>query len=69
MILEIFMDKEEYDIKREEYIQKNDIEIVEANDEKLQICYERLNLGDDVGLSYQEIYKKYMGIIGAYEVI
>ena len=33
------------------------------------IYYKKSKLKDDEGLSYEQIYKKYMGIIGAYEVL
>ena len=39
------------------------------NLEKLEIHYKKLRLGSDEGLSYEEIYNKYMGIIGAYEIV
>ena len=68
-IYEKYNDSEHY-IKQKselENIEKN--EIIDINDDSLEIYYKRLDLGDEEGFTYEEIYNKYMGIIGAYEIV
>lgn len=68
-VLEIYVSEDEYDNQKEATNKKTGIEIIEANNNERMIYYRKLNFGTDEGLSYQEIYNKYMGIIGAYEII
>lgn len=68
-ILETYTNEESYTNEKEKYSKRADIEIIKIDDEQFQIHYKKLNLGSDEGLSYEQIYQKYMGIIGAYEVI
>ena len=66
---------EKYEIPEDYFKQKekiNDVSIFETiklNDETLEIYYKDLNSKEDYNKSYEEIYNKYMGIIGAYNVI
>ena len=68
-VLEIYNNTDDYNIQKENNAKKMNIEVIESNDNELKISYKRLNLESDEGLSYDEIYSKYMGIIGAYEVV
>lgn len=68
-IIEKYTSREEYDKEKEGYSKNKNIELIKNNDEKMMIYYKKSKLKDDEGLSYEQIYKKYMGIIGAYEVL
>lgn len=68
-ISEKYTNKESYTNEKERYSKRADIEIIEIDDSKLELHCKKLNLGSDEGLSYEQVYQKYMGIIGAYEVI
>ena len=68
-ILEKYADEEIYIKERDRASKRADIELIKIDDEQLEIYYKKLRLGSDEGLSHEEIYNKYMGIIGAYEII
>ena len=68
-ISEKYTNKESYTNEKEIYSKRADIEIIEIDDSQLELHCKKLNLGSDEGLSYEQVYQKYMGIIGAYEVI
>lgn len=68
-ISEKYTNEESYTNEKEKYSKRADIEILEIDDKQLEFYYKKLNLGSDEGLSYEQVYQKYMGIIGAYEVI
>lgn len=68
-IYEQFETKEKLQDKEQEYVLAEDISRIIVNEEDLKIEIEKQVLGSDTGLNYQEIYDKYMGILGAYEVI
>lgn len=67
--LEKYTIKEYYDTEKEKYDKRTDVELIQTDDKQMIIYYRKTKLDDDEGLTYQEIYKKYMGIIGAYEVM
>lgn len=69
IVYEKYENKNLYEDQKESYNERTDIRINKIDDENLQICYEKIDFKTDEGLSYEEIYKKYMGIIGAYEVL
>lgn len=68
-VLEKYPIKEYYDTEKNKYAKRLDIELIQTDDEQMIIYYKKTKLESDEGLSYEQIYKKYMGIIGAYEVI
>lgn len=68
-ISEKYTNEESYTNEKERYSKRADIEIIEIDDSQLELHCKKLNLGSDEGLSYEQVYQKYMGIIGAYEVI
>lgn len=68
-ILEKYADEETYIKERDKASKRADIELIKIDDEQLEIYYKKLKLGSDEGLLYEQIYNKYMGIIGAYEII
>ena len=68
-ILEKYLDEEKYINEKNKASRRADIELIKTDDEQLEIHYQKLRFGSDEGLSYDEIYSKYMGIIGAYEII
>lgn len=68
-IIEKYTSREDYDKEKEGYSKNKNIELIKNDDEKMMIYYKKSKLKDDEGLSYEQIYKKYMGIIGAYEVL
>lgn len=69
IVFEKYNDMNEYSMKKENYYNRTDINVTEINDKDLYIYYKKLELRSDEGLSYDEIYSKYMGIIGAYQII
>ena len=68
-IFEKYIDEEIYIKERDKASKRADIQLIKIADEQLEIHYKKLKLGSDEGLSYEEIYNKYIGIIGAYEII
>lgn len=69
-IYEQFEEKEKYEEKKNTYKITQDINLIEANDKKLSIEIERKNLGSDEGLSYEQVYDKYINqLIDIYTVI
>lgn len=69
-IYEQFEEKEKYEEKKDTYKIAQDINLIEANDKKLSIEIERKNLGSDEGLSYEQVYDKYINqLIDIYTVI
>ena len=69
-IYEQFENKEGYESKKETYKTMQDINIISTNDEILSIEIEKKELGSDEGLTYEEIYDKYINqLIDIYTVI
>lgn len=69
-IYEKFEDKQKFDKVKEKFIDNEEIDILDINEKKLSIKIEKLELGNDKGLSYDEIYDKYLvQIVGAYQQI
>ena len=69
-IFEEFEQKEEYENRKKNYELNPKINIINSDDEKLFLEIEKLDLGTDEGLTYEEIYDKYINqIIGSYEVV
>ncbi len=68
-IIEKYTSREDYDKEKDGYSKNKNVELIKNDDEKMMIYYKKSKLKDDEGLSYEQIYKKYMGIIGAYEVL
>lgn len=69
-IYEQFEENEKYEEKKNTYKIAQDINLIEANDKKLAIEIERKNLGSDEGLSYEQVYDKYINqLIDIYTVI
>lgn len=70
IIEENFESKEKYDSMKKIYEQSDDIIIKQTNDKELIITIEKINLEDDEGLSYEEIYDKYLvKLLDIYEEI
>lgn len=69
-IYERFEEKEQYDAKKENYEIADDIEIININEQELAIEIEKKDFGTDTGMTYEQIYDKYLvQIIGAYQII
>lgn len=68
-IIEELENDEIYNQKKEDYSKTEDINILKLDDKNRTIYYQKLNLGSDDNLTYDEIYNKYMSIIGAYEIL
>ena len=69
-VYEKYYNKEDYEKKKKFYENNNDkYEIITVSEEELSLLYKKLDFDSDKDLSYNQIYDKYMGIIGAYEVI
>lgn len=68
-IIEKYTSREDYDKEKDGYSKNKNVELIKNDDEKMMIYYKKSKLKDEEGLSYEQIYKKYMGIIGAYEVL
>lgn len=69
-IYEQFAEKEKYDTKKENYNMVDDIVIINSNEQELAIEIEKRNFGTDTGMTYEQIYDKYLvQIIGAYQII
>ena len=69
-IYEQFENKDEYEEKKSEYEAQDIFKIIYKNDKKQILEIQKLDLGTDEGLTYEEIYDKYINqIIGSYEVV
>lgn len=68
-IYERYMDIEKFNDAKESYSNREDIEIISIDEKNFAIEYEKKDFGTDKDLSYNEIYNKYMKIVGAYEKI
>lgn len=69
-IYEQFENKDGYESKKETYKTMQDINIISTNDAMLSIEIEKKELGSDEGLTYEEIYDKYINqLIDIYTVI
>lgn len=67
---EQFEDKDKFEEKKNNYEKVDNIEIINTNEKKLSIEIEKKDLGSDTGMSYEQIYDKYLvQIIGAYQII
>lgn len=64
-----FEDKEQFLKKRDNYKNRQDINLITIDEENMIIIYNKKEFGTDTDLSYYEIYDKYMKIVGAYEKI
>ena len=68
-IYEQFEDEAKYEERKEEYSSYDIYKITKKNDKKFILEVEKTDLEEDEGLSYEEIYDKYVNkIVGAYEV-
>lgn len=68
-IYERYTDIEKFNDAKESYSNREDIEIISIDEKNFAIEYEKKDFGTDKDLSYNEIYDKYMKIVGAYEKI
>lgn len=69
-IYEQFEEKERFELKKKNYEIVDNIVIISVNDEELSIEIEKLDFGSDTGMSYEQIYDKYLvKIVGAYEIL
>lgn len=69
-IYEQFENKEDYESKKETYKLMQNVNIVKTDDETLSIEIEKKELGSDEGLTYEEIYERYINkLIDIYTVI
>ncbi len=69
-IYEQFDDKYKYELKKENYESQNVFKILKNDDKKMILEIEKGDLGSDEGLSYEEVYDKYVvQIVGEYEVV
>lgn len=69
-IYEQFEQKEQFDTKKSNYEKIEDIIIINADEKNLILEIENKDFGTDEGLSYEQIYDKYLiQIIGAYQII
>lgn len=69
-IYEQFEEKEQFEAEKKNYEIQDDIIVKNINEQELSIEIEKKDFGTDTGLSYDEIYDKYLvQIIGAYEKI
>lgn len=68
IIYEQFEEKQQYENKKKNYEEQENIVIKEANEQNLSIEIEKRDFGSDKGLTYEQIQDKYLvQIIGAYE--
>lgn len=68
IIYEQFEEKEQYENKKKNYENQENIIIKEANEQNLSIEIEKKDFGSDKDLNYEQIQEKYLvQIIGAYE--
>lgn len=69
-IYEQYEDYEKYEEKKKTYNLIEDINLLKADDKNLSIEIEKKKLGEDEGLSYEEIYNKYLNqLIDIYIII
>ena len=69
-IYEQFEEKNKYENKKNNYELQKAFNLTKFDDDKLVLEVEKQDLGDDTGLSYEDIYDKYVNqIIGAYSVM
>lgn len=69
-VYEQFENKDQYDKKLEQYTSRNNIIILDKNEEELSIEIERKELGTDKNSTYEQVYNKYViNIIGAYDKV
>lgn len=69
-IYEQYEDDEEYEEKKKTYNLIEDINLLKVDDKNLSIEIENKKLGEDEGLSYEEIYDKYLNqLIDVYIII
>ena len=67
---EQFEDKERFLEKKQNYDIADNILIINMNEQELSIETERKDLGSDIGMSYNQIYNKYLvEMIGIYEIL
>ena len=67
---EQFEEKKKFDAKKKTYELVNNVAIISVNEEELSIEIEKKDFGSDTGMSYEQIYDKYLvQIIGAYTVL
>lgn len=67
---EQFEDKERFQVKKESYEIVDNVVVININEQELSIEIEKKDFGADVGMSYEQIYDKYLvQIVGAYEAI
>lgn len=67
---EKFEEKEKFEQTKKTYEVLKSIEIINVNEQELSIEIEKNDFGTDTGLTYEQIYDKYLvQIIGAYQVI
>ena len=67
---EQFEDKERFLEKKQNYDIADNILIINMNEQELSIETERKDLGSDIGMSYDQIYNKYLvEMIGIYEIL
>ena len=70
LIHEEFQERDKYEETKNSYNIQNNIDIIEFNDNNLSIDIEKKDFGSDSGLTYDQIYDKYLiQIIDAYELI
>ncbi len=68
IIYEQFEEKQQYENKKKNYEEQENIVIKEANEQNLSIEIEKRDFGSDKDLTYEQIQDKYLvQIIGAYE--
>ena len=69
-IYEQFKQKDEYEKNKENYQNLSNIKVIKFDDNELSIEIQKYDFGTDAGLSYDELYDKYLvQIIGAYEIV
>ena len=59
-IYQKFTDREEYKTVKHNFQIKLNEKIIKADDDRLSLEIERTDLGSDKGLTYKELYKKYV---------
>lgn len=69
IIKEQFEDERKYNRKKHNYELLEDINILKSNDNDYTLEFEKMDLGDDEGLNYEQIKEKYITIPGAYEIV
>lgn len=70
VIYEQFEEEEKFEKTKATYDLIDEIEVISVNNEQLSLKIEKKDFGSDTGMSYEQIYDKYLvQIIGAYEII